>query len=204
MTARHESPEPGGQAVSADAEFLELERQLEEARKMPAETDAEFDEHSSKVLGIERQIVTVPAEGLMGAAVKLRLANHILKQMHRNELHLPEIVGVQSALETVERLVKAVETADDAEVFRLHEEWKRLEKAAEKTDAKADWQAAFDVERRFLESPAYTLAGVLFKLKVGCEPVNYEVNWEAEDGTPIAPPAVLAAVADLKRMAGRA
>ncbi len=201
MTAQR-APEAGGKAVSADAEFLELERQLVEARKLPAETDAEFDEHSNKVLGIERQIVTVRAEGPIGAAVKLRLANHILKQMHRDELHLPEIVGVQSALETIEHLAEAVGTAGDAELFELHNEWKRLEKAAEKTDHKADWQTAFAAEQRFLETPARTLEGVLFKLRLGCLPETYELEHLAEDGTAIAPPAVLAALADLERMAG--
>ncbi len=202
MTAHHEAPERGGQ--TADAEFLELEKQLEEARKLPAETDAEFDEHSSKVLGIERQIVTGRAAGPIGVAVQLRLADHILKQMHRDELHLVEIVGVQSALETVERLAEAVDPADDAGLFKAHKEWKRLEEAAEKTDSKAEWQASFDAEHRFLETPAHTLPGVLLKLQVGCEPANYEVSWHDKDGTAVAPPAVLAALADLERMTGDA
>ncbi len=94
--------------------------------------------------------------------------------------------------------------AADAELFELHEEWKRLEEAAEKTDIKADWQAAFDAERRFLETPARTLAGVLSKLRVGCLPETYELEHQAEDGTTIAPAAVLAALADLERLAGRA
>ena len=87
-----------------DAGLLELEKRLEEARQIPIETDEEFDEKASKMLELERKIVTAPAEGLIGIGVKLRLADHILKQMHQDELHLPEIVGVQSALETVERL----------------------------------------------------------------------------------------------------
>ena len=101
-----------GKAVSADAELLELEKRLEEARQIPVETDEEFDKKGNKMIGLENQIAAVPAEGPIGVAVKLRLADRILKQMHRNELHLPEIVGVQSALETVERLAKAVETAE--------------------------------------------------------------------------------------------
>ena len=46
----------------------------------------------------------VPAGGLTGIAVKLRLSVSILKEMNRDAPHLPEIVSVQSALETVERL----------------------------------------------------------------------------------------------------
>ncbi len=95
------------------------------------------------------------------------------------------------------------ETAD-AELFELHNEWKRLEKAVEKTDSKTDWQATFDAEHRFLETPAHTLAGVLSKLRVGCLPETYELECQAEDGTAVAPPAVLAALADLERLAGRA
>ncbi len=92
----------------------------------------------------------------------------------------------------------------DAELFKLHKEWKRLEKAVEKTDTKADWQATFDAEHRFLETPAHTLPGVLLKLRVGCLPEHYGVEYQAEDGTSIAPPAVLAALRDLERMAGGA
>ncbi len=192
------------QRAAADAGLVDLESRLEEARKMPAETDAEFDEHASKVLGIERQIVTVPAEGPIGVAVKLRLADHILKQMHRDELHLPEIVGVQSALKAVERLAEAVDPAGDAELFEFHKEWKRLEKAAEKTENDADWQTAFAAEDRFLESPARSLAGVLFKLRIGCEPRNYEVVYPDKGDQPSGPPAVLAVLRDLERMAGEA
>ncbi len=105
-----------------------------------------------------------------------------------------------TAQQTPER---AGQTAD-AELIALHEEWKRLEKAVEKTDSKTDWQATFDAEHRFLETPAHTLAGVLLKLRVGCLPENYGVEYHAEDGTPVAPPAVLAALADLERMAGGA
>ncbi len=198
------TPVRGGQGGSADAELVELEKQLEEARQIPIETDEEFDEKAGKMSELERQIVTGRAAGPIGMAVQLRLADHILKQMHRDELHLPEIVGVQSALETVERLVKAVETAGDVELFELHNEWQRLEKAAEKTDHKADWQAAFDAERCFLETPARTLAGVLSKLRIGCLPEHYGVEYQAEDGTPAAPPAVLAALRDLERLAGGA
>ncbi len=63
------------------------------------------------LLELERQIATGAAKGLTGVAVKLRLADSILKEMHRDELHLPEIVSVQSALETVERLLIAGKNA---------------------------------------------------------------------------------------------
>jgi len=94
----------GGKVVSADAHLLEFEKRLEEARQIPVETDEEVDEKSGKMLGFENLIATVPAEGPIGVAVKLRLAVSIFKQMRPDELNLPEIAGVQSALETVERL----------------------------------------------------------------------------------------------------
>ncbi len=110
MTAQHETPERGGQ--TADAKLLELEKQLEEARQIPIETDEELDEKGGIQIGLERQIATVPAEGLTGIAVKLRLAVSISKELRPDELNLPEIAGVQSALETVDRLAEAVETAE--------------------------------------------------------------------------------------------
>ncbi len=94
--------------------------------------------------------------------------------------------------------------ATDAELFELHNEWKRLEKAAEKSETDADWQTAFAVEDRFLESPARSLAGVLFKLRIGCESRNYEVVYPDKGDQPSGPPAVLAALRDLERMAGGA
>ncbi len=99
-------------AVSVDAKLLELEKQLEEARQIPIETDEELDEKGGIQTGLERQIATVPAEGLTGIAVKLRLVVSINKELRHDELNLPEIAGIQSALETVEQLAKAVETAE--------------------------------------------------------------------------------------------
>ncbi len=204
MTTQSETPEGGGQIGSADAGLVELEKQLEEARQIPVETDEELDEKAGKQLGLERQIATVPAEGLTGIAVKLRLIMSLFKETHYGSPDLPEIGCAQTALEAVERLVRAVETADDAELFELHNEWRRLEKAAEKTDDEAEWQAAFDVERRFIETPARTIAGLLLKLKYGCEPSNHAFDYPSTGDQPSGPPAVLAVLHDLERMAGGA
>ncbi len=42
-----------GKAVSADAKLLELEKQLEQARQIPIETDEELDEKGGIQLGLE-------------------------------------------------------------------------------------------------------------------------------------------------------
>ena len=64
---------------SADAELLELEKRLEEVRQTPTgETDKEIDEKADRLLGLERRIATVPAKGLTGIAVKLRLVNFLI------------------------------------------------------------------------------------------------------------------------------
>ena len=318
MTAQHETPERGGQVVSADAEFLELERRLNESRQEAKAIDGAdpanelaVDAVGEKCVEIERQIADTAAQTIVGMAVKLRLAAYwikadgsgeiedscalsalsdveallkeqeaadaeILSMWHKacaleaehealliafaeagetgcceeadapfkkaSELigrilntpaHTPAGIAVKlriaertegwekdikdnpkllvpragvSALNDLERLSGSFVPAagDDAEVFDLHNEWKRLEEAAEKTDSKADWQAAFDVEKRFLETPARTLAGLLFKLRVGCEPRNYELEYLAEGDQPSGPPAVLAVLRDLERMAGGA
>ena len=197
------TPERGGQVGSADAGLLELEKRLEEARQIPVETDEEVDEKAGIQLGLERQIATGAAKGLTGIAVKLRLAMSLFKETNYGS---PTEVGcTKTALETVDRLLKGGETGDDAEVFELHAAWKRLEEAAEKTDSNADWQAAFAAEERFLKSPARTVAGLLFKLKVGCEPRNYSFEYpDKEGGPPSGPLAVLAVLHDLERMAGGA
>ncbi len=73
-------------------------------------------------------------------------------------------------------------------------------------ERKADeaWDAADAAETRFVETRARTVAGLLFKLRVGCQPRNYEVEYPAEGDQPSGPPAVLAVLRDLERMAGRA
>ncbi len=156
---------------------------------------------------IERILVT-QARTPAGIAVKLRIAEQTdgwEKDTKEQPNWWVPRAGM-SALHDLERLSGPFvpPTGDDAEVFKAYEAWKRLEKAAEKTDNKADWKTALDAERGFLESPARTLAGVLSKLRIGCLPETYELEHQAEDGTSIAPPAVLAALADLERLAGRA
>ena len=98
-------------AVSADAGLLELEKQLEEARQIPVETDEELDEKAGKQLGLERQIATVPAKGLTGIAVKLRLTTSLFKETHFGSPDLPEIGCTKTALEAVERLLKGGKNA---------------------------------------------------------------------------------------------
>ena len=53
-----------------------------------------------------------------------------------------------------------------------------------------------------METPARTVAGLLFKLRVGCEPRNYEVEYRDTGNQPSGPPAVLAVLRDLERMTG--
>ena len=194
------------QRAPTDAGLVELERQVAELHQEAQAIDGTDPANEPALAAVdkrryeaERQIAETSAQSLVGVAVKLRLAAHWIKADGSGEIEEPCAL---SALETVERLLK--EQGNDAEVFEAHKEWKRLEKAAEKTDSKVDWQAALAAERRFLETPARTLAGVLSKLRVGCLPEHYAVEYQAEDGTVIAPPAVLAALADLERMAGGA
>ena len=87
---------------------------------------------------------------------------------------------------------------EDAELFALYEEWKRLEEIASEGDDKEEWQAVFDVERRFFETPTRTLDGLLFKLRAACLPEVYELDYGE------APPQVLAVLRDLERLSGRA
>ncbi len=103
-STQSKTPEGGGKAVSADAGLLELEKQLEEARQIPVESDEEVDEKASIQLGLERQIATVPAKGLTGIAAKLRLAMSLFEETHYGS---PTEVGcTKTALEAVDRLLK--------------------------------------------------------------------------------------------------
>ncbi len=107
MTARHKT---------TDGHLLELEERLEEARQIPmptGATDAEFEEHASKTLGPEKQIATVPAKGLTGVAVKLRLALSLFEETNYGSP--TEVVCTKTALETINRLLKGGETGDDAD-----------------------------------------------------------------------------------------
>ncbi len=70
--------------------------------------------------------------------------------------------------------------------------------------ADAAWRAAYAAETRFLKTPARTVAGLLVKLRYGCEPWNYGFEYPDTGDQPSGPPAVLAALADLERLAGRA
>ncbi len=99
MTAQHKT---------ADGHLLEFEKRLEEARQIPVETDEEVDEKSGKMLGLEKLIATVPAEGPIGIAVKLRLAMSLFKETNYGS---PTEVGcTKTALETINRLLKGGET----------------------------------------------------------------------------------------------
>ncbi len=70
--------------------------------------------------------------------------------------------------------------------------------------ADAAWKVAYAAETRFLETPARTVAGLSVKLRYGCEPWNYGFEYPDTGDQPSGPPAVLAALADLERMAGGA
>ena len=92
---------------------------------------------------------------------------------------------------------------EDAELFALYEEWKRLEEIASQGDDDAEWQATWDVERRFYDTPARTLGGLVFKFRAACLPEVYELEY-VKDGNSAPPPQVLAVLRDLERLSGRA
>ena len=93
--------------------------------------------------------------------------------------------------------------APEGKLFALYEEWRRLSEIAGNGDDDAAWDAVFDTERRFLGTPAPTLAGLLFKLRYACLPeCNDSCN--QKDGNPAPSPAVLAVLRDLEAMVGNA
>ena len=69
------------------------------------------------------------------------------------------------------------------------------------TRAPVPSRAAWDAEARFYEAPAFTLADLLFKLRVACLSEVYELEY-VDDGKSAPPPQVLAVLHDLERMAG--
>ena len=91
---------------------------------------------------------------------------------------------------------------EDPELFALYEEWKRLEKVASQGDDDGEWQATWEMERRFFETPVRTLDGLLFKLRAACLPEVYELEY-SKDGNSAPPPQVLAVLRDLERLSGR-
>ena len=99
--------------------------------------------------------------------------------------------------------INPAQAQEDPELYALYEEWKRLEKVASQGDDDAEWQATFDAERRFFETPVRTLDGLLFKLRVACQPEVYELEY-SKDGNSAPPPQVLAVLRDLERLSGRA
>ena len=113
---------------------------------------------------------------------------------------------------TARTLTKGVEELRKENNERVQQAWRaECERIYEREGvselqrkADAAWKVAYAAETRFLGTPARTVAGLLLKLRVGCESTVYELEYAAEDGTPAAPPAVLAALADLERLAGRA
>ena len=98
--------------------------------------------------------------------------------------------------------INPVQAQEDPELFVLYEEWKRLEEIASEGDDDAEWQATWEMERRFFETPTRTLDGLLFKLRVACQPEVYELEY-SKDGNSAPPPQVLAVLRDLERLSGR-
>ena len=104
------------------------------------------------------------------------------------------------------RLVSGMVTdheAPEGKLFALYEEWWRLSEIAGNGDDDAAWDAVFDTERHFLETPAPTLAGLLFKLRYACLPESNDAC-NSKDGKPSPSPAVLAVLRDLEAMVGNA
>ncbi len=130
----------GGKAISADAELLELEKQLtklreeEAAIREPLKGVTSVEEErpivdaaekvDEKAREIETRIAETPAQGLVGVAVQLRVAAYLIKLMEKDAV---EDLCALSAHEAVERLLKEQEAAgDDAELLRLEAELLRL------------------------------------------------------------------------------
>ena len=89
------------------------------------------------------------------------------------------------------------------ELLTLYEEWRRLEQVAIfNGDEDAPWQAAFAAEDHFLQTPALTLAGLLFKLRYACLPDHADEIGHVRDCTPVSFPAVRAVLRDLEAMMG--
>ena len=91
----------------------------------------------------------------------------------------------------------------EGKLFVLYDEWRRLNEIAGNGDDDAGWDAVFDTERRFLETPAPTLAGLLFKLRYACLPESNDQCY-SKDGKPAPSPAVFAVLRDLEVMVGNA
>ncbi len=205
-TTQSETPERGSQAVSADAELLRLEAELlrliEEvnADDYPGADDDAGDEAIGRIAEMELAIAQRPAHTPAGVAVKVRRLR-VSYEGGKADWDRPLF---NTALDALARLSGPFvpPAGDDAEVLKAYEEWKCLQGIAEKTETDAAWQATFAAEHRFLETPAHTLANVLLKLRVGCEPWNYEVVYPDRGDQPSGPPAVLATLRDLERMAG--
>ncbi len=111
------------EAAEADAEMLDLEHQLAEARETSARFWKSVSGYSLKeepaieekarplddrVVELERQIAEVPAQGLAGVGVKLRLAARWIKVNKGNET---EDLCALSAHDAVERLLIAGKNA---------------------------------------------------------------------------------------------
>ncbi len=123
-TTQHETPERGGQAVSADAELLELEKQLTELREEEAAIReplkgvasveeerpivAAADKVDEKAMQVETRIAETPARGLVGVAVQLRVAAYFIRDMGLDDV---EDRCALSAHEAVERLLIADKNA---------------------------------------------------------------------------------------------
>ncbi len=116
MTTQHKTPERGGR--TADAELLELEKQLIKLREEEAAIReplkgvtsveeerpivAEAEKVDEKAMQIETRIAETPAQGLVGVGVQLRVAAYFIKLMEKEEV---EDLCALSAHEAVERLL---------------------------------------------------------------------------------------------------
>ena len=104
------------------------------------------------------------------------------------------------------RLISGMATdhgSPEDKLFALYDECRRLSEIAGNGDDDAAWAAVFDTERRFLETPAPTLASLLFKLRYACLPESNDECY-LKDGKPAPSPAVFAVLRDLEAMVGNA
>ncbi len=179
-------------AAGGDTEVFKAYEEWQRLEKAASDADTEADVRHNAVQGLlppkpQRLSVSTAKEGTPEW-------DRLLAAFERG----------RTITESLEELRKENEKAQQAWRADCEPIYEREGVSELQRKADAAWQAAYDAERRFLETPARTPAGVLLKLRAGCLREHYELEYQAEDGTPTAPTAVLAALRDLERMVGGA
>ena len=210
MTAQHET---------ADAELLRLEAELlrfiEEidAGKHPVADDDAVDEQVARVAEMELAIAQRPAHTPAGVAVKVRR----LKVSFEDGETKWDRPLFDTALDALARLSREQE-ATDAELVEMWCRYSALiaehnaaliaadrrgETGLDDVKANATFEQASELCERILVTQARTPAGIAVKLKIAAGVDSMEKDAK-EHPTLEVPRAVLSALADAERLAGRA